>query len=336
MAEPFPVEWQDVNLADMLPEEITDLVQDVLVPITDFIGGAAEVSKATFQLLKSTTEYIPPVIDPTLLGIQASIGILTELINNLENAGGSLLVIPPSPGGLNQFGNVIRTQLSNKRNQEVPNYPPTAYAGAFGAVAYAPDLVAIRLIHDKIVLNVSVDDNIERKLGTDTLVGSTKFAAHDLKFKLARTASPQPDTPWVTVKASQLIPKSGEIAENIKQYLSGINTQIAASPFDSLIDLAQATIDSATAIAANLQTTADFIESVFPDTPLKFYKVEPKVGGSAGIFESTKDWFDITKHTEIEDVPENGWVTGYIVVFGASDLTSAQDIYTIWNDLLLP
>lgn len=336
MTVPFPVQWADVNLQDLLPEEIVSLVQDVLVPITDFVVTSAEASKAYFEILKLTSGFIPPTADPILLGIQASVDSLSSLLNDLENAGGTLLVVPPIQGGLDGFGNFIRSQLSNLRKPDVPNFSEEAFIGSFGALAYAPDLVSIELIHDDLVAQVSVDDNLIRKLQLDTLVDTATYHSHSLKYKIAKTASPQPDSPWVTLQASQFIPKSGEITEDIRAYLSGINTQVAVNPLDDIIALAQGSIDNATALASSLQTTAEFIESVFPDLPLKFFKQSATDGGTAGLSESTKDWFDKTKHPELAEIPNNSWMSGYIVVWGGPDFDSVQNIYDIWNDLFLP
>lgn len=330
------VEWSDLNLEDLLPTAITTLVQDLLVPITDFISTSAEASKAVFEVLKVTSGFIPPTVDPILAGVQATIDTLTNLINDLQNAGGSLLLLEPQKGGPNQFGNAIRTALANDRIPEVPVFSSDAYIAAFGVMGFAPDVVTIDLVRDDIVSGVSASDNIVGKLGIPTLVETANFKSHDLKFKLAQSATPQPDTPWVTVQASQFIPKSEEIATDIKAYLSGTNTSIALNPLDELIALAQNVADSATQIATDLQTTAEFLESLFPDTSVKFFKLAPTEGGTEELSEATKDWFDTTTQENLSDVPKNSYTTGYIVVMGAPDLTELQTIYDIWDDLFLP
>lgn len=330
------VVWETHNLQDFLPSSLTSLVQDVLVPITDFIGSAAALTKANFELLKASSSFSVPSVDPVLLGIQASLNTLNGLLTDLKSAGGSLLLVPPQPGGTTSFGNVVRTALANMRNPEVPDFSESAAVACFGMLVSAPDSVGVRLMYDDLVLSVSVSDNIVRKLGIDTLVGTGRFVSHDLSFKIAGSASPQPDTPWVTMQASQFIPKSLDIVSKITQYLSAINTQIVVNPFDKIIDIAQQTADKAAALASSLQVTADFIEAVFHDLPIHFFRVEPQTGGTKSISESTKNWFDVKKQTQLVDVAANAWVAGYIVVIGASTLSETTNVYNIWNDLFFP
>lgn len=336
MANELTIEWSDVNLEDFLPTDIIDLVESTLVPITDFISLSADALAASFELIKLTSGYIPPVVDPILAAIQATIALLSAQLNDLKNAGGSLMLIPPRPGGTTTFGNTLRSALANTRNPEVPIFSELAVVAAFGLLAYAPDSVAIRLPYDAIVSSVSVSDNIIRKLKIDVLVGTGKFESHDRNFKIAKSASPQPDTPWTTIQASYFIPKSGEIIETIIQYLGAVNTQIATNPLDDMIALANQTADQAAKIAADLQVTADFIESAFPNLPVKMFKVPPQSGGTASIAESSKDWFDTLQQTALIDVPSNAWTAGYIVVIGGPDFTQTQAIYDIWDDVFLP
>lgn len=336
MANELNIEWSDVNLKDLLPTAIIDLVQSTLVPITEFVSTSAVALKANLQIIKLASSFVPPTIDPVLAGISATITVLSNQINDLKNAGGSLMLLPPQPGGTTTFGNTLRTALANTRNPEVPNYSENAYVAAFGLLCFAPDSVAIRLPYDSIKSGVSVSDNITRKLKIDTLIGTGKFQAHDLSFKIAKSATPQPDTPWTTIQASYFIPKAGEILEAIKQYLGAVNTQIVTNPLDNIIALAQQIADQATKIATDLQVTADFVESAFPDLPVKFFKVPPQSGGTLSISESSKDWFDTLQQTALNDVPSNAWTAGYIVVIGAPDPTSLQSIYDIWENVFLP
>lgn len=330
------VEWSDSNMEEFIPEDIIALVEEVLVPVTSFVSDAAEASAVLAEAAKLLSSAIPPTPDPLLLGIQALVNQLDDLLNDLVNTGGSLLLVPPFTAGLKRFSNFIRRELVNTRNAEVPNFSKSAYIGAWGVMAHAPDVVGIQAIYNDLVLGVSVDETISRKLNIPSLISTANFAAHDLKFKLARTAAPQEDTPWVTMQASQFIPKSGEIVRSISQYLVGINSQIARNPLDEFIDLSNQVAATAQAFSDDLQRTADFIDAVFPDIPIKLFKASPTIGGTEALTLSLLDWFDADQHTELSDVSDNAYTAGYIIVYGAPSLAQAQAIEAGWDALFLP
>lgn len=337
MAEiPLDVTWSDVDLQDFIPTDIIALIDDVLAPITDFVSSSASILKAEMQLLQALSGSILPAVDPVLAGISASVTALQTLINDLNNTGGQLLLIPPQPGGLTQFGNFIRLALNNPRLQESPNLTDTAFSAGFGALAFAPDLATTRIFFDDLAGSVTVEENIQRKLGVEAFVQTAKFNSHTTKFKVAQSATPQPDTPWTGVSAGKLIPKSEEVVQEINSYLSAINTQIATDPFDDFVNLTDQVIANTTVLADDLNETAEFIENAFPELPIKHFVFEPQEGGNNAISESTKDWFDKRNHEELEDVPDKSFVTGYFITYGRADLSAVQTIHDVWVSLFLP
>jgi len=301
------------------------------------VRDSAAASKAIFELLKLFTDTIPRFVDPIFAAISAALEALDNLLNDLINTGGFLLVIPPQRGGLNGFGNFVRVALSNDRLIDRPRFTEDAFVAAFGGFAFAPDNLVAQTFATTFNRFLSADEFIRRKSGVEALVSTATFRAHDTKFKLARSASPIEDGPWVSVSAAKFIPKAGDLVADISSYLRGINRQVKSNPFDDFIRLTDQIIANADQFADDIEETADFIDASFPDLPIKFFKVDPQSGGTDAVFESTKDWFNRQAHIEdLEDVPENSFITGFFVYIGGPDLSTVTEQLTVWETLLLP
>lgn len=329
-------QWSEVNLEEFVPTPIIDLVESVAEPILEFVGDAAALARTQAQLLKLTTANVVAATDPVIAAIAATLTSLDNTLNDLINTGAGLVIVPPQLGGLANFGNALRVALTNTRLQNRPTISEQGYVAGFGALAYAPDLVTIRAYHNDIVGAIAADDYLKLKLGLTELERTGSFQRHDLKYKLARSAGPQPDAPWTSVSAGKFIPKSAQLVGNISAYLQGVSTKAKTDPIDRFITSVDRFITNVDSVLEQLQQTVDFIENAFPDLPLKLWRVSPQAGGTQSVADSTRVWLDKTTNTILQDVPNNAFVTGFFVLIGATELVTVQANYDIWDDLILP
>lgn len=334
MADELTVEWEDANLQQFLPGEITSLA-DILPPFQAFleaVGLAKQTSVALSQ------KFPPPTFtpDPLLVGIQATLDTLRELTEDLINTGVSVLFVPVTTGGLRAHSRFIRANLLNSRDPRRPDFSDDAYVAGFGMLGFGIDNLAVDQIKRSFEGAFLTDENTQRIADKVRLERVGKFFDPFKKNKIAGTAKPIPDSPWVTLRASDFIPKAGEVLNKVQSFLASLQSHIDSEQITKYIKFIDQTLTQVAETITAVDDVLNFINESFPDLPLKFYSFRAQSGGTDAVANSIASWMNPALQPELEDVPGDAYTTGVFVMWGAPTFEEVQATYEFWQGFMFP
>lgn len=326
------VNWTAANFSDYVPDVVTSLTEPLPgAPggVLDYVTLYANVQRA-IQLAKAATfsTDILAGINPAIEAINLFLKQTKTATNDLFNTGLYFLLIPPGPGGLARTKRFVKTALLNARDPRRPTFSQDAFVYLQGGLVYTLDFPSI---HEAFTVTTNVllsNIQLKRAAGAEILSALQGIAPSFYKNQLAGFAGPIEQSPWVSVRLTDLIPGLGDILIQSNSLLQGLSQSVTTNSLQSYLDFANRQFSLVNSLILKIQDALDTLGNALEDFPLLACGAPPAEGGlNALILAVEEDLFNPAVHPELEPVKDNTLTMGFIMVGGSVSLDAANTGY---------
>lgn len=298
-------------------------VTGVVNPVTAVLALLIDNLRKRIEDVRKTGIYMLPIglqteANTTILG--GSVTVPTGITSSFSTS-----------GGLNGVQRYIRKNLRNRRDPARPNFSEEAYVGGFGFIAFGLDKATLDKVKDLITKGFFSDAMTRRKAGLETFAATTDltkvFTSAYEANRIALTARPIPDSPWIFTNVGKMLPASvfNDPLIALEGLLVGILAILGAADalFKKFLSFVQATLKQIEDLIRILNDVIELLDLLFLRFPLAIFSFEPQLGGTKAIEDSLSDWFSSAR-PQLNDVPDNSFMVGLFTMFGAPGLSEVQ------------
>lgn len=314
--------WNATSLSKLFPkafELLGELIDGLhLKEAFEALQIALKVA-ATAQQASALLVALPDALMAALdIVLGKLIDEIAAQIDNFRNTGQSVLILPPTPGGMRGATRVIRAALLNVRDNQRPNFQPGATVAGWAIIAVA-DVGTTKKIVDAITLLFTSSDKLAAQSAAKTTI-SLNFPDPFAAQKIAGRPAPQNTPKWLRARVIDMIPGGDEAFD---QLIAGLKS-MRPPPFNPLgplsdyLKMIDRYIQRILAILIVITAIVTLLRTLFIDVPVKILEFDAQFGSTQDIADSLSPWF-ATSQPILSDVPDDLYTCGVFAVIGGED-----------------
>lgn len=327
--------WHARSLADLFPAffETLGTIASGMLPLLDGLQIAINVAAVAQQV----ATLLPEIPNAAELALNAAINVAIELlidqIENLRNAGQSLILLPPTPGGYRGTARLIRQALLNFADAQRPDFEPIATVAGWGIIA-AADLATIQAIIDAFRKLFAASDRLAAQSGI-VLAVPTKFLDPFAANKVAGRAAPIDTPPWMRARIVDLIPGADDAFDRLVGALRSLKSPLPTLPIIDYLEFLNRIIARIRAILELVAAIVALLQALFVDIPVRIIQFDAQFGTTQDIADSLTAWFNPSQPI-LADVPDNLFTCGVFAVIGSAEPFTVETQIDLLRSLFLP